>query len=185
MTTISKLDVIEHHLLASIQMIAVDVNPISIHVIVMACEEMISSFAEAKNVLLNFDYRVYIEDEFHQQYRALVRKPYNYFKHADRDADLAYDGPSLDDLSDANELMTMMNVIGYKELGGPPHAWVKMYTATRLMKNPHLFKKEFVETPAVKTALESLRSCSPHLANTVLRHMLFQDGVLPAVPHRS
>jgi hypothetical protein len=38
---ISKLDIIENHLLASIQMIALKMNPVSTHVIVMACEEMI------------------------------------------------------------------------------------------------------------------------------------------------
>ena len=55
---ISKLDIIEHHLVASIQMIALEVNPISTHVIVMACEELISSVADARNVLLDFDYRI-------------------------------------------------------------------------------------------------------------------------------
>jgi hypothetical protein len=55
---ISKLDIIEHHLVASIQMIALEVNPISTHVIVMACEKLISSVADARNVLLDFDYRI-------------------------------------------------------------------------------------------------------------------------------
>jgi hypothetical protein len=61
-----------------------------------------------------------------------VRKPYNYFKHADRDVHLAYDGPSLDELSDANEILTMMNCAGYKVLGGPNRTWVNMYAATSL-----------------------------------------------------
>jgi hypothetical protein len=38
----SKLDIIGSHLIASIQMIATRVNPFSTHLIVMACDEMIS-----------------------------------------------------------------------------------------------------------------------------------------------
>jgi hypothetical protein len=52
------------------------------------------------------------------------------------------------------------------------------------MKRPNLFKKEFIETPAVKIVLAFLER-SPQLANTVLRQMLFQDGFLPSVPYRS
>ena len=115
---ISKLDIIEHHLVASIQMIALGVNPISTHVIVMACEEMVLGIADTQGVVLDFDYRIYVKNEFHKKYRDQVRRPYNYFKHADKDPDHNYDGPDENDLSDVNEILTVMNASGYKKLGG-------------------------------------------------------------------
>jgi hypothetical protein len=115
---ISKLDIIEHHLVASIQMIALGVNPISTHVIVMACEEMVLGIADTQGVVLDFDYRIYVKNEFHEKYRDQVRRPYNYFKHADKDPDHNYDGPDENDLSDVNEILTVMNASGYKKLGG-------------------------------------------------------------------
>ena len=49
----SKLDIAGDHIRAAIQMIAVGANPYSTHLIVMACEEMLRSIAEAKKVKLS------------------------------------------------------------------------------------------------------------------------------------
>ena len=182
---ISKLDIIENHLLASIQMIALEMNPVSTHVIVMACEEMILGLADARNVLLDFDYRIYIKDEFHKQYRKQVRKSYNFFKHADEDPNDNYDGPSEDELCDVNELLTIMNAIGYKKLGGTNSREVTdKFSIAMMIKTPALFKTEWLnEYPELKRAYEDAKT-KPQYANAALRQVLFNQGLLPEIPYR-
>jgi len=185
MVDISKLDIVERHLLASIQMIALEVNPISTHVIVMACEEMVLSLADARNVLLDFDYRIYIKDEFHKQYRYQVRKPYNFFKHADKDPHQNYDGPDESDLSDVNEILTVMNVVGYTKLGGENQRSIaNTFAITMMIKTPQLFKTDWLDAhPELKRAFEEA-SGKPQYANVALRETLFKQHLLPEIPYR-
>jgi hypothetical protein len=182
---ISKLDIIENHLLASIQMIALEMNPVSTHVIVMACEEMILGLAGARNVFLEFDYRIYIKDESHKRYRKQLRKPYNFFKHADEDPHDNYDGPSEDELCDANELLTVMNAIGYKTLGGTNHRdLTNTFSIAMMIKTPALFKTEWLnDYPELKRAYEDAKT-KPQYANVALRQVLLNQGLLPEIPYR-
>jgi hypothetical protein len=175
---ISKLDVIGHHLIAAMQMIAIEANPISTHLLVMAADELIISLADARGVLLDHDYRIYIQDEFHEQYRRHIRKPYNYFKHADRDAHEKYEGPPPKDLSVANELATALNVTGYLNLGGARKELCRDFIFYMAMRNPQLFKKEFKEKflPELRVGFENAR---PHIVMAALREFLRRKGLLP------
>ena len=76
--TYTKLDVIERHIIAAMQMIAMECNPFSTHIVVKAGQELITSIAEKRGVLLDWDHRLWIKDEYHREYKALANKPYNF-----------------------------------------------------------------------------------------------------------
>jgi hypothetical protein len=178
----SKLDIIGNHLIASIQMIATRVNPFSTHLIVMACDEMIFSLANARGVLLDTDYRIYIKDEHHKDYRKLIRAPSNYFKHADRDSDVDYTGPSSEELSGANELRTLLNCMEYQTLGGKRLDIHTAYVITMLAKKPHLMKSAFFDQqPDLKRAYDGVKG-RPDLLDKALLQTLHSNGWLPAIP---
>ena len=181
---VSKLEIIERHLVASIQMIALEMNPISTHVVVMACEEMVLSLADANGVPLDFDYRIYVKDEFHSQYRNKIRAPYNFFKHADRDPHANYEGPSEGDLSHANEIMTLMNAIGYTKLGGSSRReLVQHFSALMMIRKPKMFKTGWLDAyPRVKRMHEQAAT-EPQYALPALREILFQQSLLPRIPY--
>lgn len=182
---LSKLDIIEHHIITSIQLIAIEASPVSIHVIAMACEEMILSLANARGVSLEFDYRIYVKDEHHKQYRDHIKRPYNFFKHANKDPHDNYSGPSLDDLSNVNETLTLMNCIGYRELGGAKDIFGRNFAAIMLARNPRLFKVDFLsDKPELKKGYEELRK-GPDYTLPALRQILFEGGLLPSIPHAS
>jgi hypothetical protein len=164
-TGLSKLEIVERHLMASIQMIALEINPITTHVIAMACEEMVLSLADANKVYLDHDYRIYIEDEFHKQYRRKIREPYNLFKHADEAPRTIYDGPSENDLRTVNEIVTMMNASGYRSLGGKNFSKpINAFCATMLMKDPRLFRADWIESnPAVKQQIAYAQQTTHHV----------------------
>src|SRR3954465_3436571 len=95
----SKLDIAGGHIRAAIQMIAVGVNPYSTHVIVMACEEMLRSIAEAKKVKVAGSIDEAIKPDRLKEWRRHLRSAYNFFKHANNDPDKDYEGPDGDKLN--------------------------------------------------------------------------------------
>lgn len=177
MTELSKLEIVERHVIASIQMIALEINPISTHVIVMACEEMILSLADANSILLDQDYRIYVEDEFHKQFRRKVREPYNYFKHADQEPHGNYEGPDEDDLRAVNEIITMMNASGYRSLGGKNISEpIKAFGSAMLLKNPKLFRAHWIEANPLLKKLIAEAEPRRHHTYAALRHLLRASG---------
>jgi hypothetical protein len=185
-TNLSKIEIVEFHLLSAIQMVALEQSEVSTHVIVMACEEMIISLADASNIFLDHDYRIYIKDEHHKDYRRLIRKPYNFFKHADTDSGALYEGPSLSDLGRVNEVTTLVNASGYRKLGGKRlNNAINIFAATMLVKTPKLFKQEWVDShPEFKALLEEIRP-QPEYAYIALREHLYRQGHLPQIPYNS
>src|SRR5690554_6209019 len=115
---LTKIDIIAEHITAAIQLIAIEANPYSTHVLVMAADEMVLQVAGARGIALTLDYRIYIKDEYQSEYRKKAREAYNWFKHADRDPNAKYSGPSFKDLSQVNEVQTLINIKGYTEIGG-------------------------------------------------------------------
>jgi hypothetical protein len=134
---------------------------------------------------LDSDYRIYVRDEFHKQYRDQVRKPYNYFKHANKDPHDNYDGPGENDLSDVNEILTVMNASGYKKLGGTNRRELtNTFSIAMMIKTPALFKTEWLnDYPELKRAYEDAKT-KPQYANVALRQVLFDQGLLPEIPYR-
>jgi hypothetical protein len=176
----SKLDMIEEHITAAIQMIATGCNPFSTHIVVKAAHELVEVIANKRGILLGWDPRIWIKDEHLGEYRALANKAYNYLKHADRDADKHYDGPDAHELATLNEILTVLNVNGYKMLGCHISPALIDFSWIVNIKHPQLFKKEFIDSlPAFKEQLQTVNR-DPEIVRFVLRHRLLQHKLLPS-----
>lgn len=183
---VSKLRVVEAHLETAIKLIAIEASPISTHLIIMACEEMIESVAKHKNVAPPADMRDFIVDEYQKDYRKLNRQMYNFFKHADRDADDILDSPATRQLQTINELKLALNLRNFASVGGKFPPCMTSYTSAIILKYPHIVKPAaFDQHPAVKKGLveHSLAiGQDPSLFFTVLRHDLLNKRELPKIP---
>jgi hypothetical protein len=180
----SKLDIAGDHIRAAIQMIAVGANPHSTHVIVMACEEMLRSIAEAKQVKLSGSFDDAIKPDRLNEWRQHVRSAYNFFKHADKDPDKDYVGPDGDKLNTLNEIMTMLNCASYMGLSGTAPEEMKLFmnlTAFRHHANV-LDDKCFETFPEAEATAKKLAQANPEDVRFGVRLMLHQQGLLPDSP---
>jgi len=180
----SKLDIAGDHIRAAIQMIAMGVNGYSTHVIVMACEEMLRSIAEAKKVKLSGSFDDAIKPDRLNEWRQHLRSAYNFFKHADKDPAEGYEGPSGDKLNTVNEILTMLNCSSYMELSGtaPDEMTLFMHlTASRHHANV-LDDKFFEKFPEAEATAKKLVQTDPDKVRWGLRFILHKQGLLPDPP---
>jgi hypothetical protein len=180
MAMLSKLLVIERHLIASAQMIAVGVNPISTHVTVMACDEMIVALGNARGVDLKFDLRKYMQDKNYVEFRRVMRIAYNYFKHADRDAGDEFDFAHDEELCAVNEIMTYMNAIRYIQLGGT-NTLACAYVQLMKLRRPELFNREMLDADQKWREHSKNVERMPSLTVEAFRQNLLQRGLLPEI----
>lgn len=175
-----KVDVAERHIVAAFQMMSIGCNPFSTHLVVKAAHEIIEVLASKRGVPLDWDPRVHIKGEHLTDYRKLANKAYNYFKHADRDAEAPYDGPSYADLQKLNEVLTIFNIHGLLALTGKlPKALIHMSTLIA-MKHPDYFKEEFLAAqPAIAEKLRDLPK-DPEVIRMAWRACLKDVKLLPA-----
>lgn len=179
---ISKMNVIEHHLTAAIQMIAIGCNSYSIHLVVMACEELIATLAGQRNVLLDYDFRIYVKDEYHKQYRDVVRRAYNFCKHADRDPDEKLIEPEEEALKWVNEVQTILNSNGYRRLGGANLQPISDFALLMSIKHPAHFKVQWLDQfPDLKAKYVEL-CADPSIVSDGLILSLHRKGFLPKIP---
>jgi hypothetical protein len=177
-----KVDVIRCHIQSSIQMIAIDCHPFSTHTIVMACKNIILDVAKSKNIFIEWDHSFWIKAEYQKQFVRLQRKAYNYFKHADQDTDLKYNGPDLNDLCHLNEVYTFLNIHGYSKISGRRERDFDDFCNLILIRYPQYFKLDFLEThPILKEQFQSLDRTKSNMVLT-LRMLLFSTGLLPKIP---
>jgi hypothetical protein len=178
----TKIEVIESHIVASLQLIAVEANPVSTHVIVMACEDMVTGMAKARGVLLDWDYRIYVRDEFHKAWRDKFREAYNFFKHAAKDPANIFDRIPPAHLAELNEIQTVLNINGYYRLGGKRKSPFPETLFLLAAKHVGLIKPEFLKgNPAPRRAVEQL-TAMPHQVIPALRQVLYERSLLPSVP---
>ncbi len=175
----TKLDVIRCHIRSAIQMIAVECHPSSVHTVVMACERLILDLSVARNVLIEWHYKLWIKDEHKREFEDAKNKAYNYFKHADTDPEIQYAGPKVDDLININEVQTLLNVQGYVKLSERNEPDFNFFAALMLIRHPHHFKPDFLEAhPELKEQLASLDTSRSSMLQ-VLRWMLLSADLLP------
>ncbi|MGO9544087.1 MAG: hypothetical protein ACLPPF_04745 [Rhodomicrobium sp.] len=182
LASFGKVNVICHHILSSVQMIAIECHPFSIHAVVMACKELILNVAERENIFIEWDPKVRIKNEYYKQYMVTERKAYNYFKHADRDAWQPYDGPGLDDLRFINDVHTLFNIHGYWKITGTDSSGFSMFSSLMMVRYPELFDLDFMDAyPSLKEQYQRLDR-TPESMLFALRTELFRTGCLPLVP---
>ena len=180
----SKLDIAGGHVRAAIQMIAIRSNPYSTHVIVMACEEMLRSIAEFREVALAGSFDDAIKRDRIDEWRKHIRSAYNFFKHAARDVSADYDGPGEDDLQTLNQIQTMLNCASYQGLSGTtPEEMTSFMNLTAFRFHANVFDDEFFKKfPEAEAMVKQVAGMNAAEVEFGLRLMLYQKGQLPDSP---
>lgn len=174
-----KLDAIEWHLLASIQMLALDANPYSTHVIVKAAHELVDAMAKHRGVPLQWDPQFWIKHEHLGDYKKIANKAYNYLKHADRDGEALYDGPEWRNLCSLNEVLTLLNIRGLTLLKKEVHPVLAEVSVFIVMKYPKFIRQDFLNAlPEFQQGLSSISS-DAEVIRTAIRQRLMNFGFWP------
>jgi hypothetical protein len=133
-----KLRVAVAHLESAALLMAVDGDEKSIHVLIHASEELVRTYAENTGKPLAFEFYGTIKVERRTEIYNLMRKAYNYFKHADKDAEVPYSGPDNHQLYTINSLLfhaTVQNLLG---LGVDPGRFVFINSQLCILEQPNL-----------------------------------------------
>jgi hypothetical protein len=64
---------------SAVRLVPLEDDFVAAHSIVMACEELFRTWYVQKNLFVDFDYRIYIKDEYHKEYLKTIRADYNFF----------------------------------------------------------------------------------------------------------
>jgi hypothetical protein len=108
-----KLEAIRHLLHASIRMFFWEEDPFALHVVIYSCDRLIMDYAKKKNIFVTFDWKDYIQDEYHQLFHELRFETYDFLRHADRRPDQEL---GVRDIAGTNETDLLMNVLRFKEI---------------------------------------------------------------------
>lgn len=74
---------------------------LAVHLNTMAAYDLLRGYADAKKIQLDWDLRDFIKEEhFADAMKNYFKKPYNFLKHADRDADAELDISNLEAIND-------------------------------------------------------------------------------------
>ena len=112
----NKLDVAAQHITAGLQMIGCRANPYSTHLLAMAADEIIETYANKTDVLLEYGAKLRVKDEFQKQWFQKKRESYNFFKHSDRDHLDLYSGPDYETLQKLNDITFAFSITGLVQL---------------------------------------------------------------------
>lgn len=115
-------------------MIVADINPFSTHLVVMAAEEMIEKIVQEKSATLTLDLEQQMTERGLQVWRDHKRDAYNFLKHGRRPYRPDKPAPDALKLMNLNDLMSVYNVLAYRDLTGDlPDYMATFYTAVALM----------------------------------------------------
>jgi hypothetical protein len=128
---VGKLDAARRQLMVAIRLWFYEEEPVSTHTLAHASYEIIHVVSKQRNPSrrdLLFD-ALMIKDEYRKEFAEFIKKPGNFFKHADRDGELVLEfRPAL------TELYLLFSIIGV-ELCGEQHTaeesayitWLKLH----------------------------------------------------------
>lgn len=171
--------IIEEHITATIQMMAVGCNPYSVHVLAKACSAIVHNLADHRGVVLEGDFRDLIKPEHLGDYIRVANKAYNFLKHADRDPGAPYDGPPHHKLVAVNEFLTLHNIHGYRKLEGTAPAPFIDFTVLMMMRHPQYLKPDaFQEYPEIAAQIKALKPDN-EIVGAALRARLREHGLWP------
>jgi hypothetical protein len=174
----NKLEIASFHVDAAIRMIGRGINPYSVHLQVMASDEIIEAVAEARDVLLPYGTKLRIKDKYRREWFAAKRKAYNFVKHATRDPESKYDGPDRATLLRLNDMTLAMSINGLRELKHEiPQMFVE-YVIAVFVLYPELCKWEelFAANPQLKSNADLLGNLSRSTFEAAVKRMTEKAG---------
>jgi hypothetical protein len=178
---IDKLDVVRRHIETSIILLAMEGDAFSVHLLAHASDDMLFSIAEHRGLSLPHDYKIHVKQEHQVEFKRLVKKHYNWAKHADRDPDALYEGPDVDALGGINEMQILLNVQGYTLLAGHRTSIMSKFLSLITIKKPNLFDidKLYSQHPQQKLLAAKAVGFSSSVFRQALRQWLLRESDLP------
>lgn len=173
-----KLTVLRDQINSAIVLVSLEDGFVATHTIIMAAEEIFRTLYVKKNLLVEFDYRMFIKDEYQSEYLAKMREKYNFFKHADRDIDAFLD-VDRNQIHDLNEVLLALLVHGYMKVFGPGTTSMETYARWFAVSHPQFFKWNNISGGTELEAKIKKLGADPAIQRQVLRVMLYGAGVLP------
>src|SRR6266540_3876788 len=116
--TISKFDAARSQLSTAIGLWFADSDPVSIHALAYAAYEIVHAVSKKRDRFrrdLLFDTLV-IKDEYRKEFNLFVKQHANFFKHADRDVDVAIEFRPI-----LSELFMLFTIVGIQLCGERPN----------------------------------------------------------------
>lgn len=178
---VTKLEVATDHVTAALILIANEASPYSTHLLAMAADEIILAVARNSGRQLEYDPEILIKPEKLGEYRMLMRRAYNYAKHADRDHADAFVPSETQNLASANDLLTFLNVCGLSRLGVklPQHFLGFLLLLGNWKPDLVKWKELENEYPALAGKRAKLPPMDRDLYILALRSELRRSGVMP------
>jgi hypothetical protein len=154
---IDKMDAARRQLEAAVDLILDGVDPVPIHTVVSAADQIVSDVAAKRGIKLFVEeaFKAYFKPEHHDQARRHLRRFANFFKHADKD----HDG-KIELLKDvANDLKLGMTIKSYSQLEEATPIMLA-YVKWLNIVNPRIFHKDHdaPDDPVVAVVGQSGRS---------------------------
>ena len=113
--TLDKREALRHLIHTAIRLITRMEDPFAVHLLVHSADKVLIDLARQTGHELRVDWKLYIKDEYHDEFFKRHRETYNYFKHADRD--FATDLP-VRDIGMTNVMNLFISVVNYQDMFG-------------------------------------------------------------------
>ena len=173
-----KLAVAKAHIDTAALMIAMDADPRSVHLLVMAAEELVRSYCKKTGKTLQLDIDGMMRAELRKEWFASKHKAYNYFKHADRDAEKPYSGPGRGNLITLNDMMILQAAINLPKLGVELASHVGWVWRAALVAHPQLVDWEAIPDVDV----EIVRKAGANLDRATVREAILAQFLIEQQP---
>lgn len=181
--SLGKPEAMKRHIETCIKMMALGLDPVSTHVIVMASQEMLRSYAQATGAPLRFDEDDFILEHRRAEWRRAKVRAYNFFKHSDRDAGAVLPVEVVGGLPTVNELQTLFNTFNYQHMfsGWPDGGGLFVVMSMVLYSDIFDIDKMFAQAPELQRMFEDVRHIDRDTVREFIRSSLERDGLLS--PH--
>ena len=172
-----KPKVLRSQLDSAVRLVSLEDDFVAAHSIVMACEELFRTWYVQNNLFVDFDYRIFIKDEYHKEYLKTIRADYNFFKHADRDLDDVIEVDH-EHFHRRNEVLLFLHIAGYRKVFGEISPVMTAYFQWATIAYPDFIKWENVPGGESRRSQIAKIENDPVVKRQLLRVMLYDVGAL-------
>lgn len=113
--TITKQQAVRHLIHSACRMIAAREDPFAIHLLIQSADKLLIDLGRKRDQKLAFNWEEFSKPEYKDAMFDIIRETSNYFKHADKDHDLAL---HVGDIAKMNILQLGICIVNYRGLFG-------------------------------------------------------------------
>lgn len=166
-----KVEAIRHLLHASIRMFFWEEDPFALNVVLYSCDRVITDYVKKQNIFITFDWRDYINEEYHQAFYELRLETYDFLRHADRRPNQQL---GVRDIAKTNEVDLLMNVHRYWEITKVETEYTRQFMNFIFMHRPQ-YSKSLAPNPAIENGRRELKKFDRLTIFGGMRQMLAEN----------